>query len=420
MKNYFKKLCLVFAVCFVFVTLLAGCSGTKEPTGGSEKDDASDTQKETEQVEEVVYKLGYFSNQYDSTYQKAIENIEKAIPGVKMELVFYPTDKDYWDNLPAHIAAGTAPDLAAMTNEKHMDFISNGLILPIDESLVDLSALYPKAVDAWKYDGKLYGIPLTAQPEAFIINMDMWEEAGLTDLPETLEDVKEAARVLTKGDVKGLCINNHEFHLTQYALAFGGGWGYGETIDTPENARAIQFLIDMYREGLAVTPKEVGLGWDGEVFAKGLCAMTTGGTWYVATLAEMAPDMNYKMIPLPKGDTYGSTLHSLAIVVLKTAKDPDVASKIAAYLVRDEVQEVAMNDAGAPPSSIAMSNAYFENNPIVKDLKPVLDYAQPFAYPKEGQKFTEALIKEFDEAIYTKDSTKTGADIVRNVQELFK
>ena len=94
MKTYLKKLCLVVVACFVFVTLFAGCSGTKKQTDSSGEANTSDPKEQQEQVEETVYKLGYFSNQYDSTYQKAIEGIEKAVPGVKMELVFYPTDKD--------------------------------------------------------------------------------------------------------------------------------------------------------------------------------------------------------------------------------------------------------------------------------------------------------------------------------------
>ncbi|EPR14049.1 ABC transporter substrate-binding protein [Ruminiclostridium papyrosolvens] len=417
MKRFSKAMSLLVSSCLVVSMGLSGC-GSSDSQQASDKSAAATSSSAP--VKEVTYKVGYFSEQYTSTYEKACEGIEKVLPGVKVEPMMYPTDKDYWDNLPAQVAAGTAPDLAAMTNEKYLDFISNGLMLPLNESVIDLSKIQKQAVDAWKIDGKLYGIPLTAQPEAFIINMDMWNKAGLKELPKTLDDVKVAAKALTKDGVKGICIPDAEFHLTQYALAFGGGWGFGKTIDTPQNAQALQYLIDMFKDGVAITPKQAGLSWDGEVFAKGKCAMSTGGTWYIATLKEMAPDINYKMIPLPKGMTNGSTLHSIAIGVLKTAKDAEVAAKIAAYLVRDEVQQTVVKDAGAPPSSIAISDEYFANDPIVKDLKPVLAYAQPFAYPAAGQKFSEALIKGFDEAIYAKDSKKTGADIVKDVQALFK
>ena len=55
-----------------------------------------------------------------------------------------------------------------------------------------------------------------------------------------MDEVRTAAEALTTDSVKGLCININEFHLTQYVKAFGGGWGKGETINTPENAQGLQ------------------------------------------------------------------------------------------------------------------------------------------------------------------------------------
>ena len=59
----------------------------------------------------------------------------------------------------------------------------------------------------------------------------------------------------------GLCVNTQEYHFTNYCLSFGGGWDSGKTIDTPENAAALQFIIDAYRQGYVVTPKELGVSY---------------------------------------------------------------------------------------------------------------------------------------------------------------
>ena len=67
----------------------------------------------------------------------------------------------------------------------------------------------------------------------------------------------------------GLCVNTQEYHFTNYCLSFGGGWDLGKTIDTPENAAALQFIIDAYRQGYVVTPKELGVSYDGNVLMSG-------------------------------------------------------------------------------------------------------------------------------------------------------
>jgi multiple sugar transport system substrate-binding protein len=55
----------------------------------------------------------------------------------------------------------------------------------------------------------------------------------------------------------------------------------------------------MYQEDLAVNPKDLGLSWDGEVFAAGKCAMTTGGSWYIGMMKKAAPNTKYDIIPMP-------------------------------------------------------------------------------------------------------------------------
>ena len=125
----------------------------------------------TPAAKDVTLKFGYWgSSGEDKAYAKAIEGIEAAVPGVKVELQQYPSDKDFWDNLPAQIAAKTAPDILNVTNEGYMEYINNGLFLPIDDVVksanIDLSGLTKSAVDIWTVDGKLYGIPNSAAPAA--------------------------------------------------------------------------------------------------------------------------------------------------------------------------------------------------------------------------------------------------------------
>ena len=82
-----------------------------------------------------------------------------------------------------------------------------------------------------------------------------------------------------------LCLNVREYHLTNIALSFGGGWDYGKNIAAPENAEALQFLIDAYREGYIVTPTELGLSWDGAVMIQQSALFSTGGAWYQKSFA---------------------------------------------------------------------------------------------------------------------------------------
>src|SRR5690606_12297843 len=158
------------------------------------------------------------------------------------------------------------------------------LFTPIDDLIqstgIDMSRFPESSKNIWNVDGKMYGIPNTDMPAMFLINEKMWKDAGLGAYTTYGDEVIQAAKVLNKGDVKGTILNMDAFHITNYVKSFGGGWGYGKTINSPENVKALELIIDMYKEGIAVTPKSLGFGWDGEVFSNQKGAMSTGGYWY--------------------------------------------------------------------------------------------------------------------------------------------
>lgn len=317
-------------------------------------------------------------------------------PGLKLEMQPYPSSADFWNQLPAQIAAKTAPDIVKLTNEGSYEYIEKGMFAPIDdlikEANLDLSAYADSAKQIWAAGGKQYGIPVSVVPAMFIINKDMWDAAGLKEYPKTWAEVKEAAKALTKDDVKGICINIMEFHFTQYALSYGGGWGYGKTINSDANVKALETIVDMFESGVAISPQEAGFGWDGEVFANKKAAMSTGGYWYKGFLSESAPDINYVVIGMPEGTTKGCTSHSDGWVVLKDAPDKVAAVKAAYYLTRDEALEKIMTEVGINPSKPALSAKYYEVNPEFKAIEAMVPYAKDFGYPADTKKFIDTLI----------------------------
>lgn len=278
----------------------------------------------------------------DKAIDAALEGVLEAIPGVKeVKKVQYPSANDFYEKLPGQFVAGTAPDVVVATNEWHLQLIDNGVLAPLDSYGFDLTGYAENAVQAWNYEGVQYGIPMTAAPALFAINVDLWNAAGLGDYPTTMEEVYEAAKTLTKDGVVGLCIHDGSlFATTQYLNAFGGGWNGTHDIDRQENIDGLDFVFKMFDEGVAAAPRTLGLGWDGEVFAAGKAAMTTAGTWYVNLMRESAPDTNYVFIPFPGGNgKTGCTLHSYGAAVIADGENEDLAAQVAYYMARQESQE---------------------------------------------------------------------------------
>lgn len=421
-------------LCAAMLLGTVGCGASDGKTAETAKDTVQESES-TEQTtqaavveakndtgEAVTLTIGIWSDDESQRLEKAFEGIEDDL-GIKIEFLKYPSDSDFWDNIPAQIAAGTAPDIISCTNEHYLQYIEQGLFEPltdyVDSGVISLEGTWEKAMDAWKIDNVVYGIPYALNPGVFIVNNSMWNEFGLGDnYPTTWDEVLDICKKVKEEHNACLCLNVQEYHLTNIALSFGGGWDYGKNIGAKENAEALQFLIDAYREGYIVTPTELGLSWDGAVMIQQSALFSTGGAWYQASFASEAPDIELKYLPVPKGGNGngGGTCHSAALVALKNSKHPEEVAKAISYAVGgDKLYEAVVDVTEVIPAKVEYFDLYKEKVPALADLVSYLDSSTPFSYPTQSKKFADSLINLMQETMFDESSTMTGQDIVEQL-----
>ena len=403
---------------FMLVSLLLLVTACGKDNGGgipaADKDESQ---------EKATVTMGFWGTAQDlKIYQDAAASISDQYPNLELKIKQYPSSEQFWNVLPGEIAAGVAPDFIKISNEGAYEYINKGLFTSLDELIassdVDMNRFAASSADIWKVDDKLYGIPNLTMPSMFFINADMWKEAGLGEYPQTWDEVEAAAKKLTKDDLYGITINIDAYHITNYVKSYGGGWGNGKTINSAENVQALQKIFDMYKEGVAVTPKALGYGWDGEVFANGKAAMTTGGYWYKGYLKDANPNLNYVALPVPKGTVNGGTMISDAYVVLKDAKNKEAALKAAYYLTNDKTQTEFLK-LGFNSAVTSLSAKYFEENPEFKAVEKALDYSTDFAYPAETKKFIDELVKQLEAAILG-GTSQSPQQLLDGIQQQFQ
>ena len=430
-KPILKKVMALSMAATMLCLTACGNAGTQSEAPVESAEKTSDTTavveaKQGESDGETVT-IGVWAEDEQKRLEAAVDGVEAAT-GVKVEFIQYPSDSDFWDNIPAQIAAGTAPDLISCTNEHYLQYIDQGLFESlneyIDSGVLSTENINEVAMNAWNIDGNVYGIPYALNPGIFVVNNDMWNEFGLGDAyPTTWDEVLDICKkVKEEHNMPALCLNVQEYHLTNYALSFGGGWDYGNNIDAPENAQALQFLIDAYKEGYIITPTELGLSWDGAVLVQQSALFSTAGAWYQLTFETEAPDVELKYLAVPKGGNGngGGTMHTAALVALKNSKHLDAAMKVMQFAFGNEnLYKATVEVTSVIPANSEYFDLYREQLP---DLAPLVDYletSQPFAYPTQSKKFADRLISLMQEALMNEESTLTGQEIVTQLAEEF-
>ena len=147
--------------------------------------------------------------------------------------------------------------------------------------------------------------------------------------------------------------------------------------------------------------------------------MSTGGTWYVNDFAKNAPDieMRYLKIPYAEGHEDSSgTFHAIGYAMLKGGAHEKETAMAINYLMNDAHDE-ALIDLGYIPVNEKFHNEYKEKNPLLADLVDAIPKSNGFDYPPAGKEFADALISKMEEALFNSDSTLTGAEIVKELQE---
>jgi len=380
------------------------------------------------QASQVTITLGYAGGtNIDPYYDHVIAAAEKHLPGITVKQVVYATYDDQLDEMPAQVAAGTIPDIIVWDNSAPVDqYAREGALLDMNSLVasqhVDLSVDPAALVHAWTINGDLYGIPLYLQDSAYVYNLGMLKAAGITTLPRSMQQVAaDALTVYQKTGKAGLTILDNLFHLTQYVLAFGGGWNYGATIDSKANIAGIQFLVDLFSEKAAVLPDQVGASWDGVAVGDNDAAMSDGGPWYIGFMSSSAPAVDYVLRPIPTstgrqfvvtyGGSYTITAHS---------PDPTADMELIKYLTDAAAERYVATDTafGFVPAMSRYIDLYRSMTPKFDGITDaVLAKGLTLDYPPATVQFGNALTAGFESIILDHQGTVTS--LLRTLQHKY-
>lgn len=200
---------------------VAACGGssatapaTAEPgaTAAPVSTDAAATPA-TELEGTITFLHKYSDPRYTSYFDSVVATYMAANPKVKIE-VQAESDQGVKDKLRVLAASNALPDVYfSWAGDFTKKFVRGNLAKDItaDVSGDWKSSFTPAALDAYTYDGKLYGVPITLDAKYMAYNKMMFADAGVA-VPTTLEELitacdtfeaKGVADPITFGNVNG-------------------------------------------------------------------------------------------------------------------------------------------------------------------------------------------------------------------------
>jgi arabinogalactan oligomer/maltooligosaccharide transport system substrate-binding protein len=295
----------------------------------------------------------------DDTRAAAIQDIVATFTeeqGIEVEVVERPFD-EIRDGFSTAAPAGEGADIIIGAHDWIGELVVNGLLAEID--LGDKAEDFvPAAVNAFNYEGTIYGVPYAMENVAFVRNTDLVPEA-----PATWEEVLTISEELVASgetDYGWIIQENDPYHFFPVQTAFGGfvfefdeATGYDPSsvgIDSDGSIEALTFLSDYVEAGLMPT----GLDYDTmhAAFEAGDAAMIITGPWAIERIQESGVPFEVSAIPGTEAAETGRPFLGVQGFMVNAFSDNQTIASLflTEYIATEDVMQ-AIYESGNRPSA---------------------------------------------------------------------
>jgi len=266
--------------------LLAACG---ENTGRSPQDQGG---KKT--IRQWYHEYG------EEGVQQAVEKYAKEYPDATVQVQWTPGDYD--TKLASALLTDDGPDV--YEGQLTIDRVRANQAVDLSDIIAGAKSDFTDAtIAANTVDGKVYAIPMVEDMQLLLYRKSLLADAGVQP-PKTVDELIDAARALTKGNVKGFFAGNDGG-----ASVLGGPalWSAGLDWITPDHkvgfddpvaATAVGKLRELYTSDALLLGAPADWS-DPSAFIQGLCAMQWTGLWTLPKVTEAFGD-DFGVLPWPK------------------------------------------------------------------------------------------------------------------------
>ena len=328
-----KKLASIFLCLLLVVSMFAACkkeeknAATDTPNATKAPAEESKENETPAKEEQIELTLGIWPEETLTAeielHKQYVEQFEKTHPNVKVVPAYY---KYAVDTFVPKAEAGTLPVIFETWYTDTQKLINGGFVADITDELEArgwLDEINPTIRDLMSKDGRTYGIPRDGYALGLMLNVELFEEAGLVDAeglpiyPKTWDELAQTAKIIKdKTGAAGLCLlamdNAGGWHFSNIAWNFGAtltlvdeNGKFIANLDTPEAIAAMEYVKSLKWEYDVLTADPTVENW-----GTGFTQLGTGGAamYMAANDAVNQPTYNnglpvdkLALVPMPAG-----------------------------------------------------------------------------------------------------------------------
>lgn len=405
-----KKLLACLTAIAMSATIFIGCGSSGGGTTQTKADPAGKT---------TITVWHYFDGQQQqNAMQNLADKYNKSQDKVEVQVEFVPR-AELTKQFTIGLVADKLPDIGLVDNPDMASFSAMGLFADITDKMNSYDGkdqFYQGPISSCQLDGKYYGIPLGSNDLALFYNKDMLSAVGV-EPPTTFDELKTAAKKLTKGDTYGLAIaapKNEEGTFQYLPWLISTGAKFNE-IGSESGISSLQYLTDLIKNGSM--SKEV-INWTQndleKQFVTNKAAMITDGPWIIDTVKKDAQNLNWGVVKIPKDKVFASDLGGENWGIIKGHHEAEAWDFIKYTQQKDNMTEYCA-DFGYIPSrkDVAESDDKITKDQVMSVFLDELQYAMPRGPHPKWPEISDAMSTAMQESF---TNAKTPEQAAKDAQ----
>lgn len=365
-----KLINVLLSAVFAVSLILTGCGSSNVSSDTKEEGDTQVTGEEAaatgEEAAPVEIEFWTISLQptFTDFFNGLIAQYEDENPNVTVKWVDLPYDS-IQEKLVTSAAGGSSPDVVNLNTQMALTLAGKGALVDLNEKATEeqKSIYIPSLYESTQIGESAYAFPWYASPNIMFYNQELFEQAGITEIPSTYEEANALAKQM-KDSTGAYLYNPPEF----FNLLFEEGI---PVLNEDNTAAAFntQLTVDLLTSFQEYTIEDIlsnnkwGV-WDEELkmFETGKLAIISSSGSSLSRIKDEAPDI-YEKIAVSAPLTGSKKLSRNAlmnVVVPEASKNHDEAIKFAAWITNDANQLAFCKEVAIFPSTTAAAaDSYF-------------------------------------------------------------
>ncbi|MFN3981258.1 MAG: extracellular solute-binding protein [Caldilinea sp.] len=358
----------------LILSMLAACAApVAAPTGAPAPDGAKTVLRAL-----FMQQAGYQQSDIEAITQE----FEAQNPDVDVQLDFVAYEALH-DKIITSAASGAGGyDVVLMDCIWPAEFASAEFILDVTDRISeDMKAdIWPGALEAVQWQGRLYGMPWLNDVLYLYYNRAMLEQAGFTQPPKTWSELREMGMAAkNQGLVEYPFIEyfQQEEGLTiafaYYLFAFGGAFFDEEgkpMFNSPEGLAALNFMVSGLQDGL-INPASLESTYEEvrRTFSQGASLFSVNWAYQLNLANDPAESqiVGDAIVTLMPGEqeTSATINGGMGLAIMKASQNPDKAWEYIQFLSSKDVQKRYAQNALPIWKSLFDDPALLEAQPAV-------------------------------------------------------